>query len=117
MPRDNDSNLRGLAPHFALTAEVLDGLGITDGNSATFTLARPDGQQFDVPLTAVGASRYIAQFTDPLYGHYPSILPRRSEAAVSGRQRQADVGANARRWEGGLHGLQLGPVAVSELSP
>ncbi len=75
VPRDNDSNLRGLAPHFALTAEVLDGLGITDGDSATFTLARPDGQQFDVPLTAVGASRYIAQFTDPLYGHYPSILP------------------------------------------
>ena len=26
-------------------------------------------------LRAVGASRYIAQFTDPLYGHYPSILP------------------------------------------
>ena len=76
VPRDNDSNLRGLAPHFALTAEVLDGLGITDGNSATFTLARPDGQQFDAPLTAIGAARYIAQFTDPLYGHYPSILPR-----------------------------------------
>jgi hypothetical protein len=75
VPRDNDSNLRGLAPHFALTAEILDGLGITDGNSATFTFARPDGQQFDVPLTAFGASRYIAQFTDPLYGHYPSILP------------------------------------------
>jgi Peptidase family S41 len=75
VPRDNDWNLRGLAPHFALTAEVLDGLGITDGNSATFTLARPDGQQFDVPLEAVGASRYTAQFADPLFGHYPSILP------------------------------------------
>jgi len=75
VPRDNDSNLRGLAPHFALTAEVLDGLGITDGDSAVFTLARPDGQQVDVPLAAIGASRYIAQFSDPLYGHYPSILP------------------------------------------
>jgi hypothetical protein len=75
VPRDNDSNLRGQAPHFALTAEVLDGLGITDGSTAVFTLARSDGQQFDVPLIAVGASRYIAQFSDPLYGHYPSILP------------------------------------------
>jgi len=75
VPRDNDSNLRGLAPHFALTAEVLEGLGITDADSATFTLDRPDGQQLDVPLTAVGASQYIAQFADPLYGHYPSILP------------------------------------------
>ena len=28
VPRDNPSNLRGLAPHFLLTAEVLDGLGI-----------------------------------------------------------------------------------------
>jgi hypothetical protein len=76
VPRDNDSNLRGLAPHFALTAEVLDGLGITDGTSATFTLARPDGTQIDVPQTALGAARYIARFHDPLYGHYPSILPR-----------------------------------------
>ncbi len=31
VPRDNPSNLRGLAPHFLLTAEVLDGLGIADG--------------------------------------------------------------------------------------
>ena len=50
VPRDNDSNLRGLAPHFALTAEVLDGLGITDGSPASFTLDRPDGQRVDVPL-------------------------------------------------------------------
>lgn len=76
VPRDNDSNLRGLGPHFALTAEVLDGLGIADGDSATFTLARPDGKQVDVPLAALGAARYIARFADPLYGHYPSILPR-----------------------------------------
>ena len=31
VPRDNPSNLRGLAPHYLLTAEVLDGLGVVDG--------------------------------------------------------------------------------------
>ena len=79
VPRDNPSNLRGLAPHFLLSAEVLDGLGIADDTGpAVFTLERPDRQRVDVPLTALPASRYIASFPDPLYGHYPSILPRAS---------------------------------------
>ena len=34
VPRDNTSNLRGLAPHYLLTAEVLDGLGVADGIGA-----------------------------------------------------------------------------------
>jgi hypothetical protein len=77
VPRDNASNLRGLAPHFVLTAEVLDGLGIVDGvQSARFTLERPDGQRVDVSLASVPASRYVSAFPDALYGHYPSILPR-----------------------------------------
>ena len=76
VPRDNDSNLRGMAPHFVLTAEVLDGLGIVEGTgSADFTFARPDGQQADVAVTSVPASRYISTFSDALHGHYPSILP------------------------------------------
>jgi hypothetical protein len=77
VPRDNDSNLRGMAPHFLLTAEVLDGLDIVDGtSSAVFRLARADGQEVDVSLGSVPASRYIETFNDPLHGHYPSILPR-----------------------------------------
>ena len=77
VPHDNDSNLRGLAPHFLLTAEVLDGLGIVDGTqSARFTLQRPDGQLGDVSLAAIPASRYVSTFSDALYGHYPSILPQ-----------------------------------------
>ena len=31
VPHDNASNLQGLLPHYVLTAEVLDGLGIADG--------------------------------------------------------------------------------------
>ena len=54
VPRDNPSNLRGLAPHFLLSAEVLDGLGIADDTGpAVFTLERPDRQRVDVPLTAL----------------------------------------------------------------
>src|SRR5262245_52205415 len=30
VPHDNASNVRGMAPHYALTAEVLHGLGITE---------------------------------------------------------------------------------------
>ena len=76
VPRDNPSNLRGIAPHFLLTAEVLDGLGIAKAaGPAVFTLERPGGQRVDVPLTAIPASRYVSSFPDPLYGHYPAILP------------------------------------------
>ena len=76
VPRDNESNLRGLAPHYLLTAEVLNGLEITVGaQSARFTLARSDGTQVDVSLGALPASRYVSTFADPLHGHYPSVLP------------------------------------------
>jgi hypothetical protein len=90
VPRDNPSNLRGYAPHFLLTAEVLDGLGIAaTAGSAVFTLERPDGQRVDVPLTAIPAPRYISSFPDPLYGHYPSILPRASRPLyLSGSARE-----------------------------
>ena len=100
VPRDNSSNLRGLAPHYALTAEVLDGLGIVDGTGqAEFTLERPDGQRVDVALAAIPASRYISTFSDALYGHYPSILPgapRPLYLASSGKQMWARTLASGR---------------------
>ena len=44
VPRDNVWNLKGWAPHYALVAEVLDGLGIVEGvGPATFDVLRPDG--------------------------------------------------------------------------
>lgn len=80
VPRDNASNLRGLAPHYLLTAEVLDGLGVVAdaGDPAEFTLEQRDGARSDVPLSPVTAARYTSRFADPMFGHYPSILrPRR----------------------------------------
>jgi Peptidase family S41 len=76
VPRDNASNLRGLLPHFLLTAEVLDGLGVVDGIAgADFTLQRRDGARSDVALAPVAARRYTSRFADPMFGHNPSILP------------------------------------------
>lgn len=75
-PSDNASNLRGLAPHFALTAEVLDGLGVTDGvGPATFTFERPSGERVDVELAAIPGPQYAAAFAEPHHGHNPSSLP------------------------------------------
>src|SRR5262249_39855177 len=75
-PRDNAWNLRGMAPHYLLTAEVLSGLGITDDAGPTlFTLEPPGGQAFDVTLAPVPAPEYAAEVPAPLHGHYPSVLP------------------------------------------
>jgi hypothetical protein len=75
-PSDNASNRRGLAPHFLLTAEVLDGLGIVDGTGpATFTFERAGGRRDDVDLTAMPGPAYASAFADPHHGHNPSSLP------------------------------------------
>jgi hypothetical protein len=75
-PADNESNLRGLAPHFLLTAEVLHGLGLTDSaESAEFTFERPTGTRSDATLAAIPVARYTTRFADPMFGHYPSVLP------------------------------------------
>ena len=79
-PHDNASNTRGMAPHFAITAEVLSGLGITDGaGPTTFTFQRPGGEPVDVTLTPIPSPQYASEFADPLHGHYPSVLPSTSK--------------------------------------
>jgi len=76
VPHDNPSNARGLAPHFALVAEVLDGLHISDGSGPVeFTFERPGGERVTIGLAPLPAREYGAVFADAHYGHYPSILP------------------------------------------
>jgi hypothetical protein len=90
VPRDNASSLRGAAPHYALVAEVLDGLGIADGiGPLTFTFERENGERFETVLTPLTVAEYAAEFADPLHGHYPAALPHRSRPlylAESGRE-------------------------------
>jgi Peptidase family S41 len=76
VPHDNPSNVRGLAPHFALVSEVLEGLHVTDGSGRVeFTFERPGRERVTVDLDPISAREYGAAFADPHYGHYPSILP------------------------------------------
>ncbi len=77
VPHDNASNLQGYLPHYVLTAEVLDGLGIAEGLSPLeFTFVQ-GGKSRSVTLSPVTVPSYISTFRDPIHGHYPSILPRR----------------------------------------
>jgi len=76
VPRDNASSLRGLAPHYLLVSEVLDGLGIAKGlGPLEFTVEDRTGARRDVSLVPVPGHEYVADFNDALHGHYPSILP------------------------------------------
>ena len=98
--RDNAWNLRGLAPHYLVVAEVLDGLDITDGpGPAEFTFEQQDGTPLTRTLTPVPASAYASSFQDALHGHYPSILPRAARPlylAASGRTLWARTLASGR---------------------
>jgi hypothetical protein len=75
VPHDNASNVRGMAPHYALTAEVLHGLGLTDGAGLTRFALERSGKSQDVSLAPIPAPEYASRFADPLHGHYPSVLP------------------------------------------
>jgi Peptidase family S41 len=77
VPHDNASNLQGLLPHYVLTAEVLDGLGIADGVSPLEFTFTQGGRPRTMTLSPVSARSYVATFRDPIHGHYPSLLPRR----------------------------------------
>lgn len=76
VPHDNPSSLRGLALHYLLVAEVLDGLGVVDGaGPAELTFERANGASVKVTLEPLAPSAYRAAFADPLTGHYPAVLP------------------------------------------
>jgi Peptidase family S41 len=76
VPHDNAWNTRGMAPHYALTAEVLHGLGIVDtAGPADVTFESPGGARTDVTLSPIPGPQYASEFADPLHGHYPSVLP------------------------------------------
>ncbi|MGH3017611.1 MAG: S41 family peptidase [Gaiellaceae bacterium] len=77
VPHDNATHLQGLLPHYVLTAEVLDGLGIADGLSPLEFTFTQGGRSRTVTLAPVSAPSYVATFRDPIHGHYPSLLPRR----------------------------------------
>ena len=54
VPHDNESGLRWLLPEYVATAEVLRGLGIVDGDAATFSFA--DGTEATLEPVDAGES-------------------------------------------------------------
>jgi C-terminal processing protease CtpA/Prc len=57
--RDNESTVRARRPRYAVTQEVLRGLGVTD-EPATFELRRPSGERHAVKLRAIAAAEHNA---------------------------------------------------------
>ena len=82
VPHDNGSSLRGLLPHYALTAEVLDGLSLADGVGALSFAFKLDGRTLRATVEPLSAAKYTKTFADPHVGHYPSILPRLEPAPM-----------------------------------
>ena len=75
VPHDNESNRKGYLPHFVLTAEILDGLHVGEGDGPkSFGFARR-GTSFERSLTPLPVSQYSRRFVDAGF-HYPSVLPR-----------------------------------------
>jgi hypothetical protein len=69
LPRDNEWSLRERVPYYLVCAEVLRGLGIADGDRATFTL-ESGGVRRDVELASVTAAAYRSRF--PFYWQPPA---------------------------------------------
>ncbi len=74
-PHDNASTLLARIPMYAVTAEVLHGLGlIRTVGPTTWTFER-NGRRFNATLTPVDVSRYNAAFPDLFYPLVPPGLP------------------------------------------
>jgi hypothetical protein len=59
---DNEESLALRVPEFAITAEVLRGLGLVDRpEGAPLALERPDGTRFEARLTPVPATEYVGR--------------------------------------------------------
>ncbi len=87
VPHDNDSTMRGLAPSYLVTAEVLHGLGLApSAGPLAFTFER-DGASFDrelAPLAYDDYARGIRDLVHPLVpqgitGRVPAYVARRNQ--------------------------------------
>ncbi len=70
--RDNEWSFRERIPYYLVCAEVLRGLGISDGERVTFTLQSASGSR-NVELTPIAAASYRARF--PYYWQPPAAPP------------------------------------------
>ncbi len=114
VPHDNASNLQGYLPHWVLTAEVLDGLGIADGISPLeFTFVQ-GGKSRSVTLSPVTVPSYVSTFQRPA----PRALsvdpaPAEADASLPPEEREPALGRDPRPRSSGLRGLQRSATSES----
>lgn len=78
VPRDNEATRTDRFMSFALTAEVLHGLGLRSGTgSARFTLQKPGAAAGEVTLAPVTAAKYL-RLMEPTFPGFVYALPRRA---------------------------------------
>lgn len=78
VPRDNEATRTDRFMSFALTAEVLHGLGLRSGTGpARFTLQKPGAAAGEVTLTPVTAAKYL-RLMEPTFPGFVYALPRRA---------------------------------------
>jgi hypothetical protein len=70
--RDNEWSLRERMPYWLLCAEVLHGLGVTDGGPATFTFEL-GGERWNTELSPIAAAEFAQRF--PFYWQQPAPPP------------------------------------------
>ena len=75
VPRDNESGFRWLLPEFVATAEVLRGLGVVEGDAATFSFA--DGSEATLlPVEAGEVSSTLGGAPAPLQTEHDPVWLR-----------------------------------------
>ena len=86
VPHDNDSTVRGLAPSYLETAEVLHGLGLAPSAAGplAFTFER-DGARFDRELTPLAYGDYARGIRDLVHPLVPQGITGRVPAYVARR--------------------------------
>ena len=74
VPADNDSNRRANLPVYLLVEEVVDELGIREGDAAPLTLRLDDGSTRDVEVEPLAVDAY-RDWLFSVYPRYPTGLP------------------------------------------
>jgi hypothetical protein len=98
VPADNDASRRARTWQWAVVAEVLHGLGLTDtAGSAKFRFARDGGGTVERTLAPVPAATWAAAYPDLFHPMVPQGLPQRARPLFLARRNVPDWTATLAR--------------------
>jgi hypothetical protein len=91
VPADNDASRRARTWQWAVVAEVLHGLGLTQtAGPVRFRFARDDGGTVERTLAPVPAATWAAAYPDLFHPMVPQGLPQRARPAFLARRNEPD---------------------------